>query len=80
MTIYYGFLNAILATGTGNSENDPYIIAHFNDELLILKSAGATPAGQNFKKIKKSNFDIIYYYTNENKKNNIYFYINLFYK
>lgn len=80
LTIYYGFLNAILATGNGNSEDNPYIVAYFNDELLILKSIGASPAGQNFKKIKKSYFDIIYYYTNDNKKNNIYFYINLFYK
>lgn len=80
LTIYYGFLNAILATGTGNSELDPYVVAYFNDELLIIKSVGVTPAGQNFKKIKKSNYDIIYYYMNENKKNNIYFYINLFYK
>ncbi len=78
LTIYYGFLDAILATGDGMSPENAYVVNSTSDEYAIFLFDNLTFAGQELLKQKKNYFDIMYYYENE-KKLELYFNIDLFY-
>jgi tetratricopeptide (TPR) repeat protein len=74
---YYGFVEAILATGNGTSPQSPYIVTSIADEYAILRYFGYSFSGQNFLDNKKHAYDIIQYSDGNNKKS-IFFNIDLF--
>jgi len=78
LTIYYGFLNGIMATGDGTTKENAMIIISPADEYAIFELNNLQPAGQELIMDKKKNYDILYYYYN-NVKQKMYFSIDLFF-
>ncbi len=78
LTIYYGFVKGILASGDGNSTESAYIVSSPADEHIILNYKNYSFAGQKLISEGRKKFDILHYYLN-NTKMSMYFYINLFY-
>ena len=75
---YYGFIYSILATGDGMSKKTAFIITSVVDEYSILQFYNVTFAGQKLLRVKRHNYDVIYYMENK-KKNSMYFNIDSFY-
>lgn len=78
LTVYYGFINGILATGDGTSPENSMIVISPADEYAILLYNDLQFAGQETISDKKNNYDIFYYYYN-NIKQKMYFYIDLYF-
>lgn len=78
LTIYYGFLQSIIATGDGDTEETAYIVSSIPDEYTILRYKEYSYAGQSLKEGKKHSYDILYYLDN-NVKQEMYFNIDMFF-
>lgn len=78
LTPYYGFIYGIIATGDGMSKENAYIVTSVVDEYSILNFFNTKFAGQKLLSDKKHNYDVINY-LEKDKKNSIFFNIDLFF-
>jgi len=78
LTVYYGFLHGILATGDGLSYETSFIVNSTADEYVVMKYFELESAGQTQEVFKKNNYDIMFYMENR-KKSKVYFNIDLFF-
>ncbi len=78
LTVYYGFLQSVIATGYGDSKETAFIVSSVTDEYLILRYMELQFAGQALESSKKNNYDVLTYIESDNKKL-MYFNIDLFF-
>ncbi len=56
---YYGFKNAIMATGNGSDAPDAFIVTNVNHEYDILRNLGLQPSKQEMVTIRNHHFDVL---------------------
>jgi tetratricopeptide (TPR) repeat protein len=78
LTVYYGFLHGILATGDGLSYETAFVVNSTSDEYVVLKFYELETAGQALEVYEKKNYDVLFYIESR-KKNKVYFNIDLFF-
>lgn len=78
LTVYYGFINSIMATGEGTSKENAMIVISTSDEYAVFQFNNLQFAGQELVSNKKNYYDILYYYSN-NVKQKMYFNIDLYF-
>ncbi|MBN2662710.1 MAG: DUF4919 domain-containing protein [Bacteroidales bacterium] len=78
LTVYYGFINSIMATGEGTSKENAMIVISPSDEYAVFQFNNLQFAGQELISNKKNYYDIFYYYSN-NIKQKMYFNIDLYF-
>ena len=78
LTVYYGYIQGILSTGDGETQETAYIVSSITDEYTLLRFEDYTYAGQELVNAKKHNFDVLSYMDGEVKRK-MYFNIDLFF-
>ncbi len=56
---YYGFKNAVMASGNGSGAADAYIVNNVNHEYEILRDLGLQPGQQELTELKGIHFDVL---------------------
>ncbi len=56
---YYGFKNAVMATGNGKDAGNAFIVINVNHEYDILRNLGLQPAGQKLVTEHDRSFDVL---------------------
>lgn len=77
---YYGFLNAIFATGNGKTQKQAYIVTYISHEYSIISEMGFSLISQSLLENKNQYYDMLKVVDQEEKENNFYFNITIPYR
>ncbi|GAA4821891.1 DUF4919 domain-containing protein [Algivirga pacifica] len=76
MQIYQGFLNGIMATGTGYNEDQALLVISAHDEYDIVRNLGYSSVTQELLHLKGHRYDLLFLEDEQGESRSLYFNID----